>query len=275
MNPSAEPIPSRTRNQLVPGRVGEPRCLRLIERRPRSNGLALLLWVMLDYLHGLSVFRQTGPCVTVFGSARTRPEDTNYQLARRMGAAIARLGFTVMTGGGPGIMEAANRGAREAGGRSVGCNIELHFEQHPNPYLDRCATLRFFSARKMLLERYSYAFIVFPGGAGTVDELFETLTLIQTGKMEPLPIVLMGAEYWREMMCFVEKMAEAGTISGGDPQLIYVTDSVEEAIAHLRRHAIAPFGLRLAARRPWRWFSRRIRHGTDARLRSPGGATAV
>lgn len=260
---------------LPSARIDEAECLRLIERRPRSNGLALLLWVMLDYLRGLSVFRQIGPCVTVFGSARTRPEDPHYQLARRMGVAIARLGFTVMTGGGPGIMEAANRGARESGGRSAGCNIELPFEQSPNPYLDRCVTLRFFSARKALLEKYSYAFVVFPGGAGTVDELFETLTLIQTGKMEPLPIVLMGAEYWREMMCFVEKMAEAGTISPRDPRLIYVTDSVDEAVAHLRRHAIEPFGLRPVAHRPWRWFGRRVHQRTDTRLSSPEGATTV
>lgn len=276
MTTAAESISSRMGSASLPSaRNDEAQCLRLIERRPRSNGLALLLWVMLDYLRGLSVFRQIGPCVTVFGSARTRPEDPNYQLAQRMGAAIARLGFTVMTGGGPGIMEAANRGARESGGGSAGCNIELAFEQRPNPYLDRCVTLRFFSARKTLLERYSYAFVVFPGGAGTVDELFETLTLIQTGKMEPLPIVLMGAAYWREMMRFVEKMVEAGTISPRDPGLIYVTDSVDEAVAHLRRHAIEPFGLRLVAHRPWRWFRRRVRHHPDARLRSSGGATAI
>jgi len=257
------------------GKDASPTLVRLIERRPRFNGLALLLWVTRDYLRGLCVFRQIGPCVTVFGSARTRPENPHYQLARRMGAAIARLGFTVMTGGGPGIMEAANRGAREAGGRSVGCNIELPFEQSPNSYLDRCVTLRFFSARKTLLEKYSYAFVVFPGGAGTVDELFETLTLIQTGKMEPLPIVLMGAEYWREMMCFVEKMVEAGTISPRDPRLIYVTDSVDEVVAHLRRHAIEPFGLRSVAHKPWRWFRPRARPQADVRLCPPEGAKTV
>lgn len=245
------------RNRFLPDRPIDKTVARhLIERRPRFNGSALLLCVALDYLRGLSAFRRVGPCVTVFGSARTRPDSPHYELARRMGAAIARLGFTVMTGGGPGIMEAANRGAREAGGRSVGCNIELPFEQHPNPHLDRCVTLRFFSVRKTLLERYSYGFIVFPGGAGTVDEMFETVTLIQTGKMEPLPIVLMGADYWREMLCFVEKMAEAGTIGPRDPGLIYATDSVGEAIAYLRRHAIEPFGLR-SVHRPWRWFRRR------------------
>jgi uncharacterized protein (TIGR00730 family) len=246
------------RNRILPDRpIDEAAGHRLIERRPRFNELSLLLWVVLDYLRGLSAFRRVGPCVTVFGSARTWPDDPNYELARRMGATLARLGFTVMTGGGPGIMEAANRGAREAGGRSVGCNIELPFEQQPNPYLDRCVTLRFFSVRKTLLESYSYGFIVFPGGAGTVDEMFETLTLIQTGKMEPLPIVLMGAEYWCEMLRFVEKMAEAGTMSPRDPRLIYATDAVDDAIAYLRRHAIEPFGLRSAARRPWRKRGRR------------------
>jgi uncharacterized protein (TIGR00730 family) len=236
-------------------RVNNAECQRLIEQRPRSNGLTLLLWVMLDYLRGLCVFRQIGPCVTVFGSARTRLEDPNYQLARRMGGAIARLGFTVMTGGGPGIMEAANRGAKESGSRSVGCNIELPFEQTPNPFLDRCVTLRFFSVRKTLLERYSYAFVVFPGGAGTMDEFFEALTLIQTGKMEPFPIVLMGVEYWREMMDCIEMMARVGAISPRDLGLLYVTDSVEDAIAYIRRHAIEPFGLRLGARRSLRWVS--------------------
>jgi len=171
-----------------------------------------------------------------------------------MGAAIARLGFTVMTGGGPGIMEAANRGAKEVGGRSVGCNIELPFEQKPNTWLDRSVTMHYFSVRKTLLVKYSYAFVVFPGGAGTVDELFEALTLIQTGKIEQFPIIVMGLDYWREMLCFFEKMTRAGTISSRDLHLIYATDSVEDAIKHLRQHAIAPFGLKSAVRRHWTWL---------------------
>ena len=222
-----------------------PAAPRLIAPRPQSGGLATLTQVIADYLRGWWTLRRVGPCVTVFGSARLRPEDAHYQLARQMGAALAQLGFTVMTGGGPGIMEAANRGAREAGGRSVGCNIKLAFEQHPNPYLDHWVTLQLFFVRKFLLRAHSYAFVVFPGGNGTVDEWFEALTLIQTGKMEPFPIVLMGADYWRELLGFIEKMAEAGTISPCDPRLIHVTDSIEDAVAHVRRHAIEPFGLRL------------------------------
>lgn len=221
--------------------------------RSRTRELITLLRVMRDFVRGFRVLHFVGPCVTMFGSARTREDDTHYQLARRVGAEVARLGFTVMTGGGPGIMEAANRGAREAGGRSVGCNIELPFEQQPNAYLDRSVTMHYFFVRKTLLVKYSYAFVVFPGGAGTVDELFEALTLIQTGKIEQFPIIVMGLDYWREMMGFLEKMAQVGTISARDLQLIYATDSVEDAIAHLRRHAIVPFGLKTAVRRhlPW------------------------
>ena len=209
---------------------------------------------MRDFLSGFRVLHFVGPCVTVFGSARTREDDPNYRLARQMGAAIARLGFTVMTGGGPGIMEAANRGAKDAGGRSVGCNIELPFEQKPNPYLDRSVTMHYFFVRKTLLVKYSYAFVVFPGGAGTVDELFEALTLIQTGKIEHFPIVVMGTDYWRELLGFVEKMARTGTISPQDVRLIYATDSVEDAIANVRRHAIEPFGLKPVVRRHLSWL---------------------
>src|SRR5213078_3832228 len=135
------------------------------------------------------------------------------ELARKMGAAIARLGFTVMTGGGPGIMEAANRGAKDAGGRSVGCNIELPFEQSANAYLDRCVRLHYFFVRKALLVKYSYAFVVMPGGAGTLDELFEALTLIQTAKIKDFPIVIMGTDYWKGLIDFMDKMAQHGTMS--------------------------------------------------------------
>ena len=174
-----------------------------------------------------------------------------------MGAALARLGFTVMTGAGPGIMEAANRGARDASGISVGCNIQLPFEQACNPYLDRSVTLRYFFVRKTLLIKYSYAFVAFPGGAGTVDELFEALTLVQTRKIERFPIVVMGTDYWREMIGFIEKMARVGTISPDDVRLIYATDSVDEAIAHIRQHAITPFGLRLVRRHSLPWLGER------------------
>jgi len=162
----------------------------------------------------------------------------------------------VMTGGGPGIMEAANRGAKEVGGRSVGCNIELPFEQVSNSYLDRCVRLHYFFVRKALLVKYSYAFVVMPGGAGTLDELFEALTLIQTGKIKNFPIVIMGTDYWKELIGFIEKMAERGKIGSDDLRLIFATDSVDEAIAHIRSKAIESFGLKRVAhmRRHFPWL---------------------
>ena len=176
-----------------------------------------------------------------------------------MGAAIAQLGFTVMTGGGPGIMEAANRGAKEVGGRSVGCNIELPFEQTSNIYLDRCVRLHYFFVRKALLIKYSYAFVVMPGGVGTLDELFEALTLIQNGKIKNFPIVIMGTDYWTQLISFIEQMAQRGKISSSDLNLIFATDSVEEAIAHIRAKAIERFGLKRVAhmRRHFPWLGER------------------
>jgi uncharacterized protein (TIGR00730 family) len=218
--------------------------------RPRSRfaEFCTLLRVMRDFLRGFRTLHFVGPCVTIFGSARVKPNDPHYELARKMGAAIARLGFAVMTGGGPGIMEAANRGAKEVGGRSVGCNIELAFEQPANAYLDRCVRLHYFFVRKALLVKYSYAFVVMPGGAGTLDELFEAVTLIQTGKIKNFPIVIMGTDYWKELIDFIAKMAQQAMISPSDLSLIYDTDSVDEAIAHIQSKAIEPFGLKRVAR---------------------------
>jgi uncharacterized protein (TIGR00730 family) len=216
--------------------------------RSRLDEFITVLRVIRDFLRGFRVLHFVGPCVTVFGSARVKAGTPNYELARQMGAAIARLGFTVMTGGGPGIMEAANRGAQDVGGRSVGCSIKLPVEQKPNSYLDRCVTMRYFFVRKALLIKYSYAFVVMPGGAGTLDELFEALTLIQTGKIKNFPIVIMGTSYWKELIDFINKMAEFGMISQADINLIYATDSIEEAISHIRDKAIEPFGLKLATR---------------------------
>src|SRR5215208_1009839 len=171
--------------------------------RSRLAEFCTLLRVMRDFLRGYRALHFVGPCVTVFGSARIKPDDPHYELALKMGAAIARLGFTVMTGGGPGIMEAANRGAKEVGGRSVGCNIELPFEQSSNVYLDRCVRLHYFFVRKALLIKYSYAFVVMPGGVGTLDELFEAVTLIQTKKIMSFPVVLMGRDYWQPLIDFL------------------------------------------------------------------------
>jgi uncharacterized protein (TIGR00730 family) len=227
--------------------------------RSRFAEFFTLLRVMRDFLRGFRTLHFVGPCVTVFGSARIQRDDPHYELARKMGAAIARLGFTVMTGGGPGIMEAANRGAKEAGGRSVGCNIELPYEQAANAYLDRCVRLHYFFVRKALLVKYSYAFVVMPGGAGTLDELFEALTLIQTAKIKNFPVVIMGTDYWKELITFMEKMAQRAMIAPSDLSLIYATDSINEAIAHIRAKAIEPFGLKRVAhaRRHFPWLGER------------------
>ena len=182
--------------------------------------------------------------MTVFGSARFDERHRYYAMAREVGAALAGMGFTVMTGGGPGVMEAANRGAREAGGVSVGCNIELAFEQKPNPYLDRWVTTRYFWVRKVLLVKYSYAFVVMPGGFGTLDELTEALTLIQTRKILQFPVVLMGRDYWAPFLAMLKTMIDAGTIAAADLDLMLVTDSVAEAMAHIELHAVQNFGLK-------------------------------
>ena len=223
----------------------------------RLDEFLTLFRVMADFLRGFRALHFVGPCVTVFGSARVKPGSPHYELARKMGAAIARLGFTVMTGGGPGIMEAANRGAKEVGGSSVGCNIKLPFEQAPNEYLDRCVTLEYFFVRKTLLIKYSYAFVVMPGGAGTLDELFEALTLVQTGKIQDFPIIIMGTDYWQELTALLEKMSRLGMISAEDVHLVYITDSVEEAIAHIRAKTIEPFGLKRVVKRHFPWLGER------------------
>src|SRR6185503_2010538 len=179
----------------------------------------------------------------VFGSARFDESHPYYAHARDVGRAVARMGFTVMTGGGPGLMEAANRGAREAGGRSVGCNIELSHEQAPNRFLDRWVTCHYFFVRKVLLFKYSYAFVALPGGFGTLDELLEALTLIQTGKISSFPVVLLGTAYWRPFQDLVEHLVAAGTIDREDLDRLLITDSVSDVVAHIERYAVRRFGL--------------------------------
>ena len=236
----------------------------LEEPRSRIREFITLIRVTRDFIRGFRVLHFVGPCVTVFGSARLKSDSAYYELARKMGAAIAQLGFTVMTGGGAGIMEAANRGAKDVGGRSVGCNIKLPREQKPNSYLDRFVTMRYFFVRKTLLVKYSYAFVILPGGAGTLDELFEALTLIQTGKIRSFPVVVMGTDYWDELLPLIDAMVEHGMIAPTDRELVYATDSVDAAIAHISGKAIEPFGLRLVrkARSPSRWLGERgLRRG--------------
>jgi uncharacterized protein (TIGR00730 family) len=216
----------------------------------RLRELWLVVRSVRDFIAGFRALHFVGPCVTVFGSARYPPSHPYYTLGREIGAGIARLGFTVMTGGGPGLMEAANRGAREAGGRSVGCNIELPNEQQPNPYLDRSVTCRYFFVRKVLLFKYSYAFVALPGGLGTLDELAEALTLIQTGKIEEFPVVLLGTAYWRPFQALLRQLAREGTIDERDLDLLLVTDSVTDALEHIRRHAVDAFGLAVRRAKP-------------------------
>lgn len=205
---------------------------------------AKFLWrVVTEFLRAFRRLHFVGPCVTVFGSARFPETHEFYTLTKEVGAKLAGLGFTVMTGGGPGLMEAANRGAKEAGGRSVGCNIVLPMEQDPNPYLDLCIHFHYFFVRKVLLFKYSYAFIAMPGGLGTLDELFEAGTLIQTGKIEQFPIVLMGTSYWKDVQELFDVMAREGAISERDKSLILVTDSVDEAMAHIQKYALEKFNL--------------------------------
>ncbi len=191
---------------------------------------------MREFMRGFRALHFVGPCVTVFGSARFDESHEYYAIARQMGARLARLGLTVMTGGGPGIMEAANRGAREAGGTSIGCNIELPMEQAPNPYLDRIVTFRYFFVRKVMLVKYSHGFLVMPGGFGTCDELFEALTLVQTRKIDDFEIVLMGKSYWRPILdALGERMIALGTIDAADLNFIHLTDDLDEAMGYFER----------------------------------------
>lgn len=191
---------------------------------------------MADLWQGISAFEHIKNCVTVYGSARFKEGHVYYELARSMGKALAEAGFTVMTGGGPGVMEAANRGAKEGGGTSLGCNIILPFEQKLNPYVDIKVEFEFFFTRKVILRKNSVAYILMPGGFGTMDEIFEVITLIQTGKLPPRPIVCMGTEYWKHLGVFLrETMLGLQTISPEDLDLYFVTDDTDEAIAYIQK----------------------------------------
>lgn len=241
------------------GKAPRRRDERVFLQGPRRRGSELLraVRIFVQFIRGFRALHFVGPCVTVFGSARFAETDPAYELARQVGRRLAGMGFTVMTGGGPGVMEAANRGAREAGGRSVGCNIELPLEQKPNPYLDRFVEFRYFFVRKVMLVKYSYAFVVMPGGFGTLDELFEALTLVQTDTVADFPIILMGRDYWAPLVRFIrEGMVARGTISPADPDLLTVTDSLDELCAVLERDSVKAFGLTRTTR-PRRWLFER------------------
>lgn len=225
--------------------VGSPKEAVFLEGpQSRWQELKFLFKVMRQFIHGFRKLHFLGPCVTVFGSARFKEDHPYYQLAREVGRGVADLGFTVMTGGGPGIMEAANRGAQEAGGVSVGCNIILPHEQNPNPYLDHWVDFEYFFVRKTLLSKYSYGFVVMPGGYGTLDEFFEAITLIQTGKFQKFPVVLMGKEYHKDLYSHIHSMVKNKTISDIDTDLFLYTDSIEEAMAHLNKYGVEGFKLK-------------------------------
>jgi uncharacterized protein (TIGR00730 family) len=225
---------------------------------PKSRGYELsFAWrVFKQFIKGFRALHFMGPCITVFGSARFKEDHPYYEKAREFGKRIADMGFTTMTGGGPGIMEAANRGAFEADGKSVGVNIQLPFEQQGNPYVNKSITFEHFFVRKVLLVKYSYAFIIMPGGFGTMDEFFETLTLVQTQTITQFPIVLFGKDYYSGLWNYIEFMAQQGTISRDDMKLVLITDSVDEAMAHIQHYISQNYKVR-PRKGFWGWFEKR------------------
>ena len=235
---------------------GPPDVIRFLEGpQPRGFELWHAVQIFAEFIRGFRALHFVGPCVTVFGSARFTETHRYYAMGRAVGARLARAGFTVMTGGGPGIMEAANRGAREVGGRSIGCNIELPHEQRPNAYLDRWVTFRHFFIRKVMLVKYSYAFVALPGGLGTLDEVFETATLIQTGKIQQFPLILMGRDHWVPMLAFLrDRLVAERTVDPEDVERFIVTDSPEEAVELITQTALARFGLTYGTQPRRRWF---------------------
>jgi uncharacterized protein (TIGR00730 family) len=217
----------------------------------RLKELATLFRAGRDMLSGFRALHFVGPCITIFGSARFGEAHPYYAIARDLAGRISDMGFTVMTGGGPGLMEAANRGAFERGGLSVGCNIKLPEEQRPNRYLHRWVTCRYFFVRKVLLFKYSYGFVGLPGGIGTLDELTEALTLIQTRRIKNFPVVLIGSAYWKPFVTLLQQMLAEGAVAATDLDLLIVTDDLDEAIAHIERRTVVPFGLRRVFKPAW------------------------
>ncbi|MGQ9846261.1 MAG: LOG family protein [Bacteroidales bacterium] len=193
--------------------------------------------IMAEFVQGFEKLSQIGPCVSIFGSARTKPENKYYQLAENIAYNLTQKGFGIITGGGPGIMEAANKGAKRGGGKSVGVNIVLEFEQHPNPYIDKDKIINFnyFFVRKVMFMKYAQGFVILPGGFGTFDELFEALTLIQTHKIARFPIVLVGKDYWSGLIEWIKSkvLAEEHNISEKDLDLIYITDDADDVANHI------------------------------------------
>jgi uncharacterized protein (TIGR00730 family) len=224
--------PSLVRGDLVPDSTYDQR---LLDRKGPTGWLHEDPWRVLriqsEFVEGFGALADLPPAVTVFGSARTPADSADYALGVRVGAALAKAGYAVITGGGPGVMEAANRGALEAGGISVGLGIELPHEQRLNDYVDLGIEFRYFFVRKTMFVKYACGFVALPGGFGTLDELFEALTLVQTGKVTSFPVILMGADFWTPMLEWLKNtLAGAGKISPGDMDLISVTDDPDEAV---------------------------------------------
>jgi uncharacterized protein (TIGR00730 family) len=219
--------------------------------KSRSYEFVFAIKVWFQFIKGFRSLHFIGPCITVFGSSRVKEGQLFYEKAREFGRRIAEIGFTTITGGGPGIMEAANRGAYENGGMSIGCNIKLPFEQKANKYVHRSVTFEYFFVRKTLLIKYSYAFICMPGGFGTMDEFFETLTLIQTKMITQFPIILFGVEYYRKLGELMESMSHHSSISSEDLKLVLITDSVEDAMQHIQTYITGNYKIKPHKRLWW------------------------
>ncbi len=207
-------------------------------KQSRWKEFTFLIKIGIEFVKGFRKFHFINPCITVFGSARFKEDHMYYKAARKIAKELSKKNFTIMTGGGPGIMEAANRGAKDANGYSVGCNIVLPHEQQPNPYLDKWVSIKYFFVRKVILTKYSSAFVVMPGGYGTLDEFFESITLIQTGKIAHFPIVLFGKEYHQELYKHIQQMEKEGTISATDKEIFLFTDDIEKTIHFITTHPL-------------------------------------
>jgi uncharacterized protein (TIGR00730 family) len=195
--------------------------------------------IMAEFVEGIEILSKVGNAVTFFGSARVKPDDIYYQKTEQLAKLLAQEGFSVITGGGPGIMEAANKGAHEAGGKSIGLNIRLPYEQKPNPYANIHLDYKYFFVRKVMFVKYAVAYVIMPGGFGTMDELFEALTLIQTKKIKAFPLILMGKEYWQGLIDWLkERMLKEGKINPADMELIQVIDDPEEVVKLIKKYVI-------------------------------------
>jgi uncharacterized protein (TIGR00730 family) len=229
--------------QMIEGDATRTEDEKFLEARPSADFLQTDPWrtlrILSEFVEGFDAMAKVGPAVTVFGSARTKPDDPTYELARGIGYRLAQAGYAVITGGGPGAMEAANRGCREGGGLSVGCNIELPHEQGLNPYVDLGVEFRYFFVRKVMFVKYADGFVILPGGFGTMDELFEALTLIQTGKVRHFPIVLVGRAYWAGLLDWIrDTLVAKGAVDAKDMDLLLLTDDPDEAVALIQTYSV-------------------------------------